>query len=245
MDTSGLIDSLQAEGELLASTVTGDVWQAPVPPAPEWTLRDLVVHVGGVHRWAADVVATGSATVETAAGAAVGVDPGVPDLAAWFADGHAALVRVLRAAPPDLAAATFLPAESPRHFWARRQAHETAIHRIDAEVATGRPVSGVTAEFAQDGIAEILLGFGRRRGNRVEQPVTLGLDATDGPSWLVTFGGDRTQAQQVDALPHTDAAVAGPSAALYAWLWNRPAAVEVSSEDVARLWGGTVRVSWA
>ena len=43
----------------------------------------------------------------------------------------------LRSAPADLDCFTFLPAESARHFWARRQAHETAIHRVDAENAAG------------------------------------------------------------------------------------------------------------
>ncbi|MER6443505.1 hypothetical protein ABT275_45720 [Streptomyces sp. NPDC001185] len=37
---------------------------------------------------------------------------------------------------------TFNPARvpSPLAFWTRRQAHETAVHRYDAEAATGRPL---------------------------------------------------------------------------------------------------------
>ena len=42
--------------------------------------------------------------------------------------------------------------------WARRQAHETAIHRYDAESASG-DVNGFDLDFAVDGIDEILVGF--------------------------------------------------------------------------------------
>jgi len=41
----------------------------------------------------------------------------------------------LSAAPPDLRCWTFLPAPSPLAMWARRQAHETTVHRVDAELA--------------------------------------------------------------------------------------------------------------
>lgn len=42
-----------------------------------------------------------------------------------------------------------VPATSPRAFWARRQAHETAIHRADAESALAT-VPEWNAAFAAD-----------------------------------------------------------------------------------------------
>src|SRR5260370_27003394 len=53
----------------------------------------------------------------------------------WFRDGHASLVRALAAADPDLKCWTFMAAPSPLVFWARRQSHETAIHRVDTQQA--------------------------------------------------------------------------------------------------------------
>ena len=53
---------------------------------------------------------------------------------------------------------------APREFWARRQAHETTIHRADA-VAAGlgrRPRSAeldLDPAFAVDGLDELLTGF--------------------------------------------------------------------------------------
>ena len=88
-----------------------------------------------------------------------------PDLLAWFRAGHAALVETLSTADPGLVCATFMDAPSPLAFWARRQAHETAIHRADAESASGlRPE--YDPEFAADGIDELIMGFGQRRKYR-------------------------------------------------------------------------------
>jgi uncharacterized protein (TIGR03083 family) len=73
----------------------------------------------------------------------------------WFREGHAGLVRRLEAAPPDLACWSFLPAPTPLAFWARRQAHETAIHRADAQ-GSGGAVTPFQPAFAADGLDELL-----------------------------------------------------------------------------------------
>ncbi len=154
--------------------------------------------------------------------------------------GHAALVVALGDAPLDLSAVTFLPADTPLHFWARRQAHETAIHRLDVSGAAGQAVS-FSADFAQDGIAEMLGGFARRRRDP-STPATIGLAATDGPSWLIRLGGERIEAAPADA-GSADAQVAGTSAELYRWLWNRPCAAQVSGDPaVLAWWADNVRV---
>ena len=110
----------------------------------------------------------------------VGGWPPDADLAGWFTAGHAALVAALESAPDDLECWSFLPAPSPRAFWARRQAHETAIHRADANAAAGAtPV--FRAAFAADGVEELLFGFGGRRGAGMRTVVerSLVLRATD------------------------------------------------------------------
>jgi uncharacterized protein (TIGR03083 family) len=247
MDVEALIDRLAADGPSFADAATSAGLDAPVP-ATDWTVRDLVTHVGGIHRWAADIVANCGDSFDTAAGDAVGTGPSDNALIDWFRAGHAALVDTLRAAPADLDCATFLPADSPRHFWARRQAHETAIHRADAQAAAGRPAR-FDADFAQDGIAELLLGFAARKANAIAQAATIGLRADDGPSWLITLGGERIAAELCSgpngAIEATDATVSGTSSDLYLWLWNRPGAATVTGDgSVAALWR-TVRVTWS
>lgn len=46
---------------LLRRTLDGADLSATVPTCPEWSLRELVVHVGGSHRWAHEIVRTRAA----------------------------------------------------------------------------------------------------------------------------------------------------------------------------------------
>lgn len=245
MEVPALIAQLASDGPRLIDAAQRAGWDAPVP-ATDWTVRDLVTHTGGVHRWAADIVTTCASTGDTAAGQAVGTGPQDGELVEWFENGHAALVATLRSAAPDLECFTFLPADSALHFWSRRQAHETAIHRVDAEGAAGNVVSFFEPAFAQDGIAEILLGFARRRSNAIELDATIGLDAADGPSWLIQLAGERIEAAPSEDLVDTAVTVRGLSSDLYLWLWNRPSDAVVDGDpDVAGAWATTVRVRWS
>jgi uncharacterized protein (TIGR03083 family) len=232
------IAALEQEGVRLADAA-GDL-DAEVPPCPQWTVRDVVVHTGGVHRWAASIVREGldhdpAPTDEDLA------KPGGRDPVEWFREGHAELVRTLRAAEPTLRCISFLPAPSPLAFWARRQAHETAIHRADAESAGG-PVTPFDEAFANDGIDEILTGFAARRRIGTEVPRTLALRPGDDAGWLVTFRPDG-----IRSVPGADGAectVRGSASDVYLWLWHRPATVQVTGDrDVAALWQD-VRVRW-
>jgi uncharacterized protein (TIGR03083 family) len=241
MHSEDYVTHLEADGGALAEAAERAGWDAAVP-ATSWTVRDLVTHVGGVHRWATAVVRTCSRDGGVPEGRAVGQGPPDDELLGWYRDGHRALVETLRNAPEDLDCFAFLPAPSPLAFWRRRQAHETAMHRADVECAAGE-VTQFDIAFAQDGIAELLLGFAARRGNAIAQPGVIALHASDGQCWRVTLGGERTVCEPDDDAAG-DAVVRGTSSQIYRWLWNRPAAVTVEGETaVAELWRN-VRVRW-
>src|SRR5207302_5692344 len=133
---------------------------------------------GGVHRWATRHVVEAAAELVAVDDLLdlVGKWPADDDLVDWFVAGHGALVRALPDAPPDLQCFTFLPAPSALAFWARRQAHETAIHRVDAELAGGS-VTPFDPAFAADGIDELLRGFVARPGGRLRssEPRVIGV----------------------------------------------------------------------
>lgn len=172
----------------------------PVPSCPGWALRDLAGHLGGVHRWATQVVRTG--------------EPGRPDdqtppdeeLADWLTAGGAALREVLVEAG-DRPCWTFGEPATAR-FWARRQSLETLLHRVDAELAADREAL-VDEVLAEDGIAEVLDVF-------VPRQVRLGrTTAPSSGAWLAT--GTRR-------LLGTDPAcaeLAGPASAVLLLLWGR------------------------
>ena len=87
--------------------------------------------------------------------------------------------------------ASGLATPSPLAFWARRQAHETAIHRVDAELAHGA-VTPFDADFAADGVDELIMGFfGRGTADPVAGPRTLQVVAADaGQQWQATLTPD-------------------------------------------------------
>jgi len=118
VDVSDCIASLRREGDLLAAAAAGAALDGPVPSCPGWQVRDLVQHIGGVHRWAAAHVAVPWTRRMTDAetNEAIGPYPDDGALVDWYRDAHAALVHTLETADPAVACWTFLPAPSPVAF---------------------------------------------------------------------------------------------------------------------------------
>jgi uncharacterized protein (TIGR03083 family) len=230
---------------------------AQVPTCPEWLVRDLVQHMGGVHRWATLYVAEARPEYSpTDLEVLVGGWPDDADLTDWFVAGHAGLVAALTAAPSDLECWTFLPAPSPRAMWARRQAHETAIHRVDAELSAPSGVSGFTAPFAADGVDELLTCFVPRRSTKLRADVstTFGVRCTDdraawvldiGPAGVTAVNGDNNVNADHDG--NAACTLSGRAADLYLALWNRggPDALQVEGDrSVLDLFLEGVQVRW-
>ena len=264
MEIAEHIDALRREGEGLAQAAERAGLDAAVPPCPPWLVKDLLRHTGYIHRWAArhvtecpDQVLDGPPEAEILRG-------GVEDagLLAWFRAGHAALAETLATADPALVCATFMAAPSPLAFWARRQAHETAIHRADAESAAGATPE-YQAEFAADGIDELIMGFGRRRkyqpgsDPKAADGARLRVLAADtGDAWSIEVREGRLQPRRTD---HQDSgaddtvdagcAVSGPASGVYLYLWNRAGAaragVTVTGDPgLLASWQASVRVRW-
>lgn len=213
------IEVLRTEGMLLADSAEATGFEAQVPTCPEWTVRDLVRHVGEVHRWAHSHVAQARPTLNTESFAIWPAED--KSLLPWYREGHAQLLQALEAADPEADYFSFLPGPKGTRFWARRQAHETAIHRVDAQSVTGM-VGETTADFAADGIGEILNGFFARRPSRVTsaEPYSFELVCTDSPqSWRVKVDGDGPAV--VDASGPADCRISGTTFDLYLLLWNR------------------------
>jgi uncharacterized protein (TIGR03083 family) len=204
-------------------------------------VRDLLGHIGDVHRWATEIV---GGALPTPKGVGDHVPPGDDKLLQWVRDGHRDLLKTLRAAPDDVECFTFLPAPSSLAFWARRQAMETAVHRVDVEAPAGA-VTPVDEAQALDGLEEILLGFGARRSSF--EPGTMRLEPDGGDPWLVVLGPDGAQASTVK--PEHDLAadvtISGTASDVYLWTWNRPASVTVTGDSaVAEQWA-KVQVRWS
>jgi uncharacterized protein (TIGR03083 family) len=244
------IGSLQRESTALLQAADESGLALPVPTCPGWTVRELIQHLGGVHRWASAHVAEQRAEAMSKDEAAVlmASHPDDQELLPWFAAGAEVLIRALTTSPAELRCWTFLPARSPLEFWARRQAHETEIHRADVDLARGGPEVDFDKALAADGIEELLFGFAPRvRHLELPSEIRLGFSANDLPqSWGVRLAAAGVQAERgVDA---ADCWVRGSACDLYLLLWNRlPAsAVRVSgARDALELWQRSVQVTWS
>ena len=250
MEIAQHVARLVAEGELLADAAARTDLDASVPTCPGWRVRDLVRHVGGVHRWAATYVAQSRSEPmdEGEEHAVMDTWPDDGALVEWFREGHAILVRTLEGASPDLSCWSFLPAPSPLAFWTRRQAHETAIHRADAE-GPGGTITPFPPAFAVDGIDELLMGFVTRPGGGLvsERVRTLHVRCTDADGdRLVRIGPDGVVVSRESAA--SDCAVLGSASDLYLLLWNRRTleGLEVRGDrTLLDLWRETVHIRWS
>ncbi|HXW47327.1 MAG TPA: maleylpyruvate isomerase family mycothiol-dependent enzyme [Streptosporangiaceae bacterium] len=264
METSEHIAALQRDGELLAAAAERAGLDAKIPSCPSWQVKDLLRHISYVHRWAAGyVVEQRKERLRGRPHESEILQGGPPDgeLVDWFRAGHAALVAALSMADPAMTCWTFLDAPSPLAFWARRQAHETAIHRVDAELASGDPIP-FPAEFASDGIDELIMGFFGRDAEDLSAEQQAGgrqallVQATDtGASWVLDLTADGKLAATVrrggGLAPSGPAqcTLAGPAPGLYLLLWNRAeasaAGVQVSGDSaVLETWQNGMRVTW-
>lgn len=203
---------------------------ADVPYCPGWTVRDLVQHVGTVYTHKSMIIEEGWTERQDRP-----ISPPNDGLIEWFDDSAAHLLDVLTAHEPSEPVWTWVEADQTVGFWYRRMAHETLIHRIDAEQAHGL-VSEIDDELATDGIDEILnvmmagappwatLELGHRSA-RFEIP---------GRSWTVRFGSfsgispnteitytDEPTLELVESDGEFQTVVSGSAAALDRWLWGR------------------------
>ncbi|MFJ3234970.1 maleylpyruvate isomerase family mycothiol-dependent enzyme [Streptomyces sp. NPDC086787] len=238
METAEYLQTLDREGRLLAAAAAAAGTDAKVPTCPEWQVRDLLRHTGAVHRWATEIVADGHPSPRP-----FGDPPDLDgaELVAWYRDSHRRLVDTLAAAPSDVRCWTFHPAPSPSPlaFWTRRQAHETTVHRHDAESARGGVPFAVARDFAVDGIDELLRGFHARSRSRirVEKPRLLRVRASDtGDVWTVRLSAEPPVTTR-DEFGEAETELTGPADALYLALWNRGPVPDVTGDaGLAELW---------
>jgi uncharacterized protein (TIGR03083 family) len=239
MDHGAHIDAIEHESAVFVAAAAAASGDARVPSCPDWAVDDLVRHVGTVQRWAAGMVEQ-RATEPAWRGESD--SPADRDaLLDWSREGSAGLVAVLRATPPETQLWTF-SGQGPARFWSRRQAHEIALHRVDAQLA--RPVEAgnpepIDSDLACDGIDEffdVIAPF-RLRERMIGDGETFHFHRTDGDGeWLVrlTPGGPEIE----HAHAKGDVAVRGSASDLLLVLRNRAGldAVEVfgDAELVAR-----------
>ncbi len=255
MEIAEHVAAVGQEAKLFAVAARQGGLDGDIPTCPGWNMRDLVRHLSEIHLWAAAHVAQphDKPWVDDLAELTVFW----PDLAIfwpdddrlidWYLDTNSNLVEALESAPLDVESFTFLPAPSPLAMWARRQAHEIAIHRFDAENAVGI-ASQFDPAFASDGIDELLTGFAPRGTEfPVDSDRTIAVHATDtNDHWHLTLAPTGITALRGDG--PADATLTGDASDLYLVLWNRveDSRITITGDtELVDTWHDNIRIRWS
>lgn len=183
-----------------ASRALGVPLDTGVPSCPEWTLSDLVTHLGTVQRFWAATVTAGPADMPLPEERFLAPEiPTVEALLAWSLAGTEELLAALRAAGPTRGCWTWWGAsKTPQtaEAVARHQVAEALVHTYDAGLAVGRGERLPGAE-ALDAVDEFLhVGCGAV-GPWPFEPAVVVLRAAEGPRWLLELAAEGARARSL------------------------------------------------
>src|ERR1043165_4430885 len=232
------IDWLRQQTGALADAATGVDPGRQVLTCPEWSVRDLVGHVGHVQRRAAKIVRSAEAVPFPREA----VPPA--EWAAWLREGADHLADEV-SADENKDVWSFLGDRRRAFFWLRRMVHDTTIHAVDAALTAGVPYE-IPAELAKDGIEEVLDLVVAMTERSMSPPLaelpgdgeTLLLKATEGDRWLVTRTPDGPAWERA-VTGEADATVTGTARELLLLLYRR-----LDAADVAVSGNGDLVTHW-
>jgi choline dehydrogenase-like flavoprotein len=150
-------------------------------------------------------------------------EPSETELAGWFDAARSDVIEALAGAGTDTAMWTWSEARDSG-FFHRRMAHESTLHRLDADLAVDGSLGDVTAAFASDGIDEFVhvgMRHSLRRPERTYPDGSLHLHCTDTEGeWMVVpdgSGGLTVTREHAKG----DVAVRGPAVSILRYIWGR------------------------
>lgn len=222
MEHSRLLAALTAESGALLDAARSAAPDAAVPGCPDWQVGDLVWHVATVHdfwAWATRERASTPDGYEPPARPEPGPDAHEA-LVAVASERAASLRRVLEAA--DAASPVWTWTDDHTAGWVtRRMAHETAVHRIDADRAAGG-TARLDPTLAADGVDEYLTHFlDHRLAGGPPLGGTVHLHCTDADGeWTIVPGNDGGHAVTREHAKG-DAAMRGDAHDLLMVMWGR------------------------
>jgi uncharacterized protein (TIGR03083 family) len=251
---------IREETERSVSALAATAPDQQVPTCPDWTADDLLWHIAEVHEFWAAILESGATAQEQV----MAIEEGKAERPA---EREALLARRSAATDALLAQLSAHEDEDPAWFWysaiqgagitRRMQIHEATVHRVDAELTAGRPVTRIAPQVAADGLAHVLevmwpAGFEWNPDWAATRPVAAVEIVPDGGTarWIEIsrWSGTRPRdGKEFDApvaralaagelagdLPRARAA--GTAEALDLWAWGRGQALSHLGEEEQRV----------
>ncbi|MFD8572941.1 maleylpyruvate isomerase family mycothiol-dependent enzyme [Streptomyces sp. NPDC059639] len=227
LSTARYLDCLAADFDRLRSVATAADPGAAVPTCPDWTVADLVRHVGQVYVDKTHAIREGAETEWPPKGTQDAEPFALLDRA------YADLREELTTRDPGDPAGGWYAPDRTVGFWIRRMAQETVIHRIDAELAAGQQVAPVPEDLAIDGIDELLKVFTQYAVSEWPDYFTDTLAGSPGrtveiralgtkaAAWRISTGPARFTVEDGPGDTPADLTLSAPPSALLQDLWNR------------------------
>lgn len=229
MENSRFLECLTADYGRIRAVVPGNLDRV-VPSCPDWTVGDLVQHVGTVYLHKVATMREGAAPKPWPPAGLNDEEP-----VALLDRAYAELIDEFARRAPEDSSSTWYDPDQTVGFWIRRMAQETVIHRIDAELAAAAPVAPIPDDLAIDGIDELLKIFVAYDAKKYPEDYAEALAKSPGRSytintasveWLVgtspgSFGVGGGPGMTVPSFSKVDTAITGTPTDLLRWAWNR------------------------
>jgi uncharacterized protein (TIGR03083 family) len=231
---SELVTAVRREGEGIL-TAAGMGLDAVVPTCEGWVVADLVRHLTKVFMSSAGVVASRATQPPERQ-----VLPEDGDPLEMFSTSLDELVSALSDSDADAPIWNWSDgASGVGLFWARRMAHEAAVHRYDAQSAHG-VMQPIDSDLAADGIDELFDVLAPRvfsRDERVGPTGTVALKSSDNGEWDLEL--EPRGLRRVEVLAEPDATVHGTTSTLLLASYRRApwSSLDVSGDlDLLTRW---------
>ncbi len=229
MDNKRLMHCLDADFTRLREVAAAADPNARVPSCPDWTVADLVRHVGMVYLDKVGAMRTGKESNQWPLPGTEAEEP-LPLLDRAYAE----LTAEFATRAPESPSYTWFEPDQTVGFWIRRMAQETVIHRVDAELGAGVPIAAIPDDLARDGVDEFLVAFVAYQSRAWPDYFAETLASADGravrleangSAWLVRPTTEEVEVAAVDGSEtvgaSTAAVVRGEPKDLLLWVWNR------------------------
>jgi uncharacterized protein (TIGR03083 family) len=182
LERDDIFGFIETESAAAGGTISPATLDARVPSCPDWSLAELIGHLGRVQRFWAHAVRVGGTERQPPPDESVPTEASALDV--WFRASTRELRDALQEVAWDAPAWTWWVDDRTVGAIARHQVQEAAVHRWDAQLAaTGHP-DPLPTKLADDGVEEFCWIARQLRGH---QPIAF--HATDTGSTFTAGDG--------------------------------------------------------